>query len=295
MSTEPSPETLIQRGEACLIGDQPTQAITLFEQALQRRPKDSAAWRGLGKAQLDIGDREAARQSFARAVSIVPYDRYAAHMLAALSGATGSHATGYVSDLFDTYANQFDSHLTGALGYRIPQAIAALLANRAPFTTMLDLGCGTGLVGAVLRSMVNAMDGIDIAPQMTRKAHERDIYRHLRTGDTLDILAADGAFAGPYDLVTAADVFVYVGPLDATFAAIAPILPPDGLFAFSVEAADGADPVLRSSGRYAHPMPYVQRLAVKHGFVLLEQQEHPIRLERDRPIAGMLYLLGRAE
>lgn len=145
-------------------------------------------------------------------------------MLASLSGQTGTQATGYVSDPFDTYAEDFDAHLTGTLHYRIPQAIRTVLAERAPLDTLLDLGCGTGLVGAALSDLVAAMDGIEIAPKMTRKAHERGIYRHLRTGDALDTLAADVELHGPYDLITAADVFVYVGPLEATFAAVAAIL-----------------------------------------------------------------------
>ncbi|MBS3847678.1 methyltransferase domain-containing protein [Devosia sp. BSSL-BM10] len=294
MSTEQSAESLLRRGEACLSDNQPADAKALFEQALGLRPKESAAWRGLGKAQLDLGETDLARQSFATALAIVPYDRYAAHMLAALSGQADRRAAGYVADLFDTYADQFDGHLTDTLGYRIPQVIADLLADRGPFKTMLDLGCGTGLVGATLANVVTTMDGIDIAPKMTRKAHERGIYRHLRTGDTRDILATDNALAGPYDLVTAADVFVYVGPLEATFASVAKILGAKGLFVFSVEDEPGEEIVLRSSGRFAHPQRYVERQADNHGFAIRERLSHPIRQERDRPIPGMLYLMTRA-
>ena len=272
MSTEQSAESLLRRGEACLSDNQPADAKALFEQALGLRPKESAAWRGLGKAQLDLGETDLARQSFATALAIVPYDRYAAHMLAALSGQADKRAAGYVADLFDTYADQFDGHLTDTLGYRIPQVIADLLADRGPFKTMLDLGCG----------------------KMTRKAHERGIYRHLRTGDTRDILATDNALAGPYDLVTAADVFVYVGPLEATFASVAKILGAKGFFVFSVEDEPGEEIVLRSSGRFAHPQRYVERQADNYGFAIRERLSHPIRQERDRPIPGMLYLMTRA-
>ena len=208
MSPSESPEILIARGDVLLANGQLADAVAAFTQALALRPRESAAWRGLGKAQLDLGDQDAAKVSFAQALAIVPYDRYAAHMLASLSGETVASATGYVSDLFDAYADGFDTHLTDALNYRIPEAIRALLADRAPLDTMLDLGCGTGLVGVALSDMVRAMDGVDIAPKMARKAQERGIYRHLRTGDLLDSLTTDDALAGPYDLVTAADVFV---------------------------------------------------------------------------------------
>ena len=136
MTIDETPESLLKRAEACLTNEQSSDAASLFEQVLRLRPKESAAWRGLGKAQLDLGDQHQARDCFAKALAIVPYDRYAAHMLAALSGENTKRATGYVADLFDTYADGFDDHLTGTLNYRIPQAIRAVLADRAPFGTM---------------------------------------------------------------------------------------------------------------------------------------------------------------
>ncbi|WP_193335092.1 methyltransferase domain-containing protein [Devosia beringensis] len=293
MSQPDSAENPTARGEALLAGGRPDEAVAAFTAALALRPKDSAAWRGLGKAQLDLGDQNAAKISFARALAIVPYDRYAAHMLASLSGPADVQATGYVADLFDTYADDFDAHLTGDLNYRIPQAIRALLAERAPFASLLDLGCGTGLVGAALSDLVATIHGIDIAPRMTRKAHERGLYRHLRTGDLLDSIANDPALVGPYDLVTAADVFVYLGPLEAIFAATATLLVPQGLLVFSVETTAGDAPVLRSSGRFAHPAAYIARLADQFGFTLDVTQSRPIRQERDQPIPGALYLLTR--
>ena len=294
MSAEDTPETLIARGDALRDSGQAVEAIAAFTAALALRPKDSAAWRGLAKAQLDLGDQDAARSSFAQALAIVPYDLYSAHMLASLAGQSSQNSARYVPDLFDSYAEGFDAHLTGTLNYRIPQAIRALLAERAPFSAMLDLGCGTGLAGAALSDMVTAIDGIDIAPKMTRKAHERGLYRHLRTGDAVTILAQDADLRGPYDLVVAADVFVYMGPLEAILGAVTAVLSPKGVLVFSVETAMGNEPVLRSSGRFAHPAAYIALLADQFGFTLSETRSHPIRQERDQPIPGALYLLTRS-
>jgi predicted TPR repeat methyltransferase len=289
-----SPEVLIEYGDALVAGNRPAEAVSAFKKALAIRPNDTAAFRGLGQAQVDMGNRSDALKSFRKVLAIVPYDQYAAHMIAALTGTASKSSAGYVPDLFDTYADKFDEHLTGTLQYRIPEAIADLLADRPSLGTMLDLGCGTGLVGMALKDKTFAMDGIDIAPQMTRKARERDIYRHLRTGDTVEALTSDPNLAGPYDLVTAADVFIYVGPLESTFAAVARILAPTGLFAFSVEAAEGDDVVIRSSGRYSHQADYIRRLSVEHGLTILARRETAIRQERSQPIPGMLYLLTRA-
>ena len=288
-----SHDILLALGNALIGGNRPAEAVSALTKALALRPKDAATFRSLGQAQLDTGSRADALDSFRKTLSILPYDQFAGHFVTALSGESTRQATNYVADLFDTYADTFDEHLTGSLEYRVPQAVRDLVADRAPFGTVLDLGCGTGLVGVELKGMATAIDGIDIAPQMTRKTEERGIYRHVRTGDTVDLLASTADLAGPYDLVTAGDVFVYVGPLETTFAAVATVVARDGLFAFSVETGTGDGVTLRSSGRFAHASAYIHGLAAAYGFTVLIERNATIRQERNRPIPGTLYLLVR--
>jgi predicted TPR repeat methyltransferase len=292
--TPRSLDTLLELGNALLAGQRPAEALTAFKKGLTLRPNDGALFRGLGQAQLDMGNRADALKSFRKTLSVLPYDQYAAHMIAALTGEASKTSGGYVPDLFDTYANIFDEHLTGTLEYRVPELIReTLLTRQATPHTMLDIGCGTGLTGAALHEIVAEKDGIDISPKMVRKALERDIYRYLRTGDAVEAMASDANLAGPYDLVTAADVFIYMGPLEAVFAAVARALAPAGLFAFSVETVPGEQVTVRSSGRFAHPAPYLADLAAEHSFTILEQRDIQVRRERNLPISGALYLLAR--
>lgn len=280
-------------GVAQLAIGSPTDAARSFTGALALRPRDTAALRGLARAQLELGQRDEALASFQHALRILPYDKYAAHMVAALSGSTPGASSAYVADLFDTYADQFDDHLTGALQYRLPAIIAERVAPY-PLTSLLDLGCGTGLVGAALHPRIAVMDGIDIAPQMVRRARDRGIYRHLRSGELAATLETDPALSGPYDLITAADVFVYLGNLEPAFAAIARVASPGSLIAFSVETSSADDITLRANGRFAHSPAYVARLMDERGFAVLEKLDLPIRQERNRPVPGSLYLLKRA-
>jgi predicted TPR repeat methyltransferase len=74
-------------------------------------------------------------------------------------------------------------------------------------------------------------------------------------------------------------VFIYLGDLDAVFAAVARALVPGGLFAFSVEGADGDGYRLLLSGRYAHSIPYLRALAARHG--LSERGFEHARLRRE--------------
>ena len=286
-----SHELLYALGNAFIAAKQPAGAVTALKRALTLRASDPATFRALGQAQLDMGNHSDALKSFRKTLSILPYDKFAGHFVTALSGEGTKQATNYVADLFDSYADTFDAHLAGALDYRVPQLVRDLIADRAPLGTVLDLGCGTGLVGVEIKDMTTAIDGIDIAPLMTRKTIERGIYRHVRTGDTVELLGTDPDLAGPYDLVTAGDVFVYVGLLETTFAAVAKVLAPSGFFAFSVEAGTDDGVTLRSTGRFSHSSSYIQALAEAHGFTTLVVRDVTLRQEHNQPIAGTLYLM----
>jgi SAM-dependent methyltransferase len=62
-----------------------------------------------------------------------------------------------------------------------------------------DLGCGTGRTGAWLSQQprVQAIDGVDLTPEMLAKARERGVYRELREAD----VGATGLQTDGYDLV----------------------------------------------------------------------------------------------
>jgi predicted TPR repeat methyltransferase len=279
---------LVELAEAQLASNAFLDAIANFTTAQHARPRDPAILRSLAKAYLGAGDHSTAKAAFAEVVRLVPYDTFAQHMLAALDEAQGSRR--YIAELFDSYAESFDNHLTTALNYHLPSLIADAVAPYK-LETMLDIGCGTGLVGAALHGQIAAMDGLDIAPQMIRKAREREIYRHLRSGDASELLTQDPSFSGPYNLVTAADVFVYIGQLETVFAAIRQVISPTGLFVFSIEHDETAPVSLRPSGRFAQSANYIYELANFFDFEIVQQRQFVVRHERDQPIPALFYLL----
>jgi predicted TPR repeat methyltransferase len=98
------------------------------------------------------------------------------------------------------------------------------------------------------------------------------------------------------DLVTAADVFMYVGELGRLFSRIAELLLPSGHFAFSVELNDGPEElVLRPSRRYAHSRGYVERLLAEKGFALVSRTVATIRMDRGEPVIGLVMVAKRVE
>jgi predicted TPR repeat methyltransferase len=287
-------------GQALSAGGRHAEAISAYRKALTFRPNDPAVYVGLGDAQLDHGTHVDALKSYRKALSLDPDHARAAHMVAALSGnGPDDTAKSYASLLFDAYAETFESHLAKTLDYHVPEHLYEALEQYRPaggrFSAVLDLGCGTGLMGAALVDLAVDIDGIDIAPRMIEVVAAKRLYRALRAGDLVDVMNRDPDFAGPYDLVTAADVFIYVGPLDAVFPAVRRVLADGGLFAFSVEEADRADVAIRSSGRFAHRRSYIADLAAAHGLVVIEDRANPIRKERNSTIGGRLFVLRAGE
>jgi predicted TPR repeat methyltransferase len=243
-------------------------AIDLLEQVVELQPGFAAAWFDLGDAREVMGQREDAVAAFQEALKADPADRHGAGLRLRLLD-IGGHAMSadYVRSVFDQYARKFDDALA-ALSYSAPQmlaqAVEAVCGERQrpmQFGTMLDLGCGTGLSGEAFRPMVDWMD-------------ER--------------ARADARF----NLIVAADVFVYCADLTLIANMAAEVLAYDGLFAFTVETHPNEGVMLGPKLRYAHGEKHVRDAVSSAGMMVLRLASVSTRMEADRPVPGLLVIAG---
>lgn len=261
---------------------------------------DPAALTVLGRAWAALGERDKAMNAFARAVEMGDPD--AAAPLAALSasdpGAPPPDAA-YVRALFDRYAERFDKELVEKLGYRGPQLVAAAAARATAGRTGLrifDLGCGTGLAGEVLRAAAATLHGVDLSPAMVAQAEKRraggkPLYDCLIVGGLVEALSQT---PGVWDVLSAADVLMYLGDLQEAFNAAAAALAPGGVFVFTVEAATAAEiaagadraPALRESRRYAHSDVYLRAALTRAGLRPSSFESGVLRMDRREPVVG---------
>lgn len=263
--------------------------------ALELAPEWSFGWFRLGEFCEAAGDVAGAVQAWRTARRLDPDDRAGAKLKLELAGAepvSGSAPGAFVEALFDQYAEKFDHALVETLAYRVPDLLAAAIAaeGRGRFAHAVDLGCGTGLMGERLRPLADRLDGYDISAEMLRKARAKAVYDRLEKAD-LQAMVWQGEGA---DLVTAADVFMYVGALERVTALAASMLRADGLFAFSVERHAGLeDFALRPSRRYAHAEAYVRRTLAGHGFQVRSLGAETVRMDRGEPIEGLVVVAAR--
>ena len=118
-----------------------------------------------------------------------------------------------VISLYRDWAEHYDAEL-GDNEYVAPQRGAALFAEHVPDRTarIIDIGCGTGLVGRfLLRYGFADIDGLDISAEMLAQAKKAGAYGKLMQADLtagLDIPDAS------YDAVISVGTFTHnhVGP-----------------------------------------------------------------------------------
>jgi predicted TPR repeat methyltransferase len=280
---------LIGRGEA-------NAAAELLSETLLHAPGFIAGWFLLGEAQEEIGDKEAAVKSFRRVLALDPDDRLGAGLrLARLGERNNARAMSpaYVRTLFDQYAARFDRELVELLHYNAPALLRAALdrtAGERRFARVLDLGCGTGLMGEAIRDRADELIGVDLSKKMLEAAERKKIYDLLVANNLLGSLAAQ---TEPFDLILAADVFVYLPDLKPIFAAAAIKLSPTGYFAFTVETHDGDDTVLGNTLRFAHGEPHLRAAAQSAALEILLLEKVSTRREKNIPAEGLLAVLRR--
>ena len=274
------------------------EAIASIKRALTLEPGFADACNSLATMLMEQGATGEARTLFGRVLQLDNKNTSARHMLAALEGQTTETAPpGYVVGLFDGCAAYFDQHLVDDLEYNAPQslhrAVSRLVDSNRQELDVMDLGCGTGLCGPLFRGMARTMVGVDLSPGMLTMASQRKLYDQLVTGDVTKELRK---YEDAYDLILAADVFIYVGGLDQAFKAISTALKPGGLFAFSIEAEVEDDGfVLKPTGRYTHSIGYIRGLAEVAGLREVSLDESVLRMDKAQPIDGYIVVLEKPD
>lgn len=123
-----------------------------------------------------------------------------------------ARAPAQLSLAYDAWSQDYDRDLAG-LGWHAPREAARLVAERVePTARVLDIGAGTGLVGAELARLgFEDLTALDLSQQMLRRAMERGVYRRTVVGCLGETLALDSK---SFDVTVGVGVFTegHAGP-----------------------------------------------------------------------------------
>lgn len=284
---------------AFIRNNRPVEAIELARRAQAGGTLDATGFGLLGHALSSMDQHEQAFDAYCEALKLAPEDPYVAHLAAASGRIAGKDRApeDYLEVVFDGYADRFECHLI-SLGYRVPGLMRQALTELGPLPAgpVLDLGCGTGLVGVAVGDLLpGPLTGIDLSRRMLGLAAEKTLYAHLEQGDAVRFLAET---AGPWSMILAADVLCYFGALEELLTLVGRRLSPGGLFLFSAEALQEDEPRgwrLGRQARFSHAEAYLRdtlRLAgLRPALFRAEAQ----RMEAGRPVAGFLVGAVHAE
>ena len=276
-------------GEALLEADALPTAIAELQRALRLDPGLTRARELIAAAWLKAGEADKALENL-HALENPP-----AQMIAACQAIKAAPRSdpGYVRHLFDQFSAEYDQRMIGQLAYAAPQILfdlAGLIMPGRDRLAILDLGCGTGLAGAVFKTLAAQLDGVDLSPAMIAKAKARGIYDRLEVGDLETSLSVPNR---SYDLILAADTLVYLGDLTSVFKGAFNALASGGYFLFTVEKADAEEFELGPKRRWRHGESYLRRLAEQSGFMVAGLVAAAPRQEANQPVEGFAVALTK--
>lgn len=139
----------------------------------------------------------------------------------------------HVRRLYAGWADTYDADFAEGMDYRLPAETAAAFLRLAPQGPVLDVGAGTGLLGAALRGLgfTGEIDALDLSAEMLARAGAKGHYRALIAADVTRPLPC-GGYAG----VVSSGTFTHghVGP--EAFGPLLQAALPGAIFALSVNA-----------------------------------------------------------
>jgi predicted TPR repeat methyltransferase len=221
----------------------------------------------------------------------------------------------------------------------LPPVVAAAGASTNAFHAALDAGCGTGLAGRQIHRMVSGpLVGVDASSKMLEiasrctqnsgcgvdtttttatidviknKADSQPLYSSLLQMDLEDMTIANtlnNTFGNgtdqsskSFDLIVAADVFVYFGNLERIMEVFASLSTSSEhstswlVFTCELATADEAPLGFRllPTGRFAHTKDHAVGMASRVGYELTKYQEIVPRMEKGGPVKGHLFVFER--
>jgi predicted TPR repeat methyltransferase len=271
------------------------KAKKCYENVLKIKSDHLNAYYNLGNVLFDLRKFEEAESVYKKALNLKPNDKYLSHMIASLRGKkTNTAPKEYVENVFNNFANRFDSYLTKNLKYKVPENLFKLLKKNFPsnekYENVIDIGCGTGLSGAAFKDVSNNLVGVDLSHNMINKAKKKNIYDEIFCSDIKIFLQNQKK---KYDLFISTDVFIYVGNLNEIFSIISSRSNFKAKFCFSVEKCTNENFKLLKSARYSHSTKYIKFLAAKYNFTILDFLSTTIRFELNKSIDGYLFILEK--
>lgn len=265
------------------------------KRSVELEPGDWEAWYALGEIAQCVGRRDEAREAYQRYFAAHPEDGEIEHLLIALKDENppARASDRAIQHLYKNFASSYESRMCEDLKYagpeRLQDAIRTVIGERAGLD-LLDLGCGSGLMGVNTKWRAARLSGVDLSPEMIELARARNIYDGLEVAEITGWLDRDDM---PFDLIVSSDCLIYFGDLGTIVQSAARRLKPGGVFAFSMERGNRFPFHLTDTGRYTHHPDHVRDAAAQANLEVAALNEAFLRYEYGEDVMGLYTALRR--
>ncbi|TDS71123.1 methyltransferase [Comamonas sp. JUb58] len=267
------------------------EALAVFGPLIDEKPDDHLARIARVQMLQARGTMQEALPDTEALLALQPDDKIYQYYHQLAQGQVPAHVpVELTTHMFDEMASVYDMHMVRHLSYQLPKQVADQLLQIYPNRrfNLLDLGCGTGLLGATLGAIDGYILGVDMSAKMLEQAAKHKVYYKFHQVNLLEALAATPA--NTFEAITALDVLIYVGDLQQTLADAYRVLAPGGVLIFSCEHGDvtGPDTQLQAVGRYTHTLSSTVRLAKAAGFDQVDTRDVELRMEGGQAVDGFV-------
>ena len=286
-------DTIPQRNFALakemIAGGHTYDAVMRLKIVLWFAPKHQMAHYLLGATYLSMGKQAQAVAALQQSLRLDPAHEESAYVLATIDDALlPSHVRptrmphALVHDYFDNIALEYDVSQQSQ-GYAAHIYADEFLRRYIDVSRVnyrvLDLGCGTGLMGGLVRDVAMSITGVDFSRAMTQMAMQRFtqddglVYERVLLRDLREYL--QGIETPQYDIVTMVHVANYLGECADVFKGVAGALRDGGVWLLQVEYPEKNAPygVVKQTGRFGHSEAYVREQAALHGLVVVARED----------------------
>ena len=274
-------------------------AILYYQKAIIIDPDLLSAHHNLAVLHYSEQDYEKAIPHLKKIIQINPHHQIATTLLNAYSGNNQDTLSSiFISSLFDQYAFNYDEHLKTTLNYQAPSLSRNLLNAAATkenlslsVGTCLDLGCGTGLMGIIMRDLATTLIGVDLSEGMIVKAKNNFIYDKIIQQDVIEYLTNN---TSKVEYISAIELLNYLGSKIEDFIKLCSLsLSPGGWLLLTSEICFSNDKkILTRHARYAYNENYLLDLLKKNGFLIKETKKSGLRTGPDGEVIG-LYIISQ--
>ncbi|MBI3775182.1 MAG: tetratricopeptide repeat protein [Gammaproteobacteria bacterium] len=259
-------------GKALRDSGQDEAAAACYRRVLELQPQHAQALEGLGSYHLARAEPDLARSYFEQCSQLDPGDACGARLKLAYMNAAplpDQYSDELVRQTYETKAASWDEDAQRT-DYRFlgPQHVHAAFMRRAGNRVdldILDLGCGTGACGMLLRPFARRMTGVDLSVPMLAIAKKKNCYDELHN---IEIGAFVAHEKQSYDLVVASGVLIFIGDLTGLLLAVRQVLRAGGAFVFTCYRSDTGDVTVRGNFHFAHSEAHLRTAAQAAGFVV---------------------------